>query len=233
MIHARYSLALAALSLIASAALAAPNLPVVCPTPAEAGKPVATSCGGAAQTGQQYRTPAPTDLVRVDPARTAGQGADWSASNTGFRWKARSALAPGELVEVCTTDIPEGSLVSGSACQGWAFQAITSATVPIGGGRANLKWTAPVPVAGSDVTGYRLYKGKDGATPTKLIDLAGPVFEYADAGLTAGTYTYQVTALAGALESPRSPSVSGSISAPARAPGAPQNLSVTITVTVP
>jgi hypothetical protein len=233
MIHARYSLALAALSLIASAALAAPNLPMVCATPAEAGKFVPTSCGGAAQTGQQYRTPAATDLVRVDPSRTAGQGSDWSATNTGYKWKARSALAPGELVEVCTTDIPEGSLVSGSACQGWAFQALTSATVPLTGGRANLTWTPPAPVAGADVTGYRLYKGKDGATPTKLIDLAGAITSYIDAGLTAGIYTYQVTALAGALESPRSPSVSGSISAPARAPGSPQNLSVTITVTVP
>lgn len=123
---------LAALWIITHSAHAATGLAITCPLPGEAGKPVATSCGGQGQEGQIYKTPAGTDLVRVDPARKVGDAAVWDASNVAYQWKAWSALAAGELFEVCTTDIPDPTpLGTGCAAWNWSPRATMAPTLTV------------------------------------------------------------------------------------------------------
>jgi hypothetical protein len=150
-------------------ARAATNLPMVCTNPAEAGKPVNQACGGPAQTGQVYRVPLDTDLVRV---RSDGaQVADWTS--TAYVWLAWKDLAQGRLYDVCKTDVAPGSSVPDGTCTDWGMVpranaqptiAVSPASgvapldvtvtwnVPGGSScQAGGRWAGPKPLQGSEV----------------------------------------------------------------------------------
>ncbi len=94
------------------------NLPMVCTDPSAAGKPVNQACGGSAQTGQIYRAPRDTDLVRtMSDGKTS---ADWSSS--AYVWKAWGQVKAGEYFDACNTDIPSGSPVPDGPCQDWSMR---------------------------------------------------------------------------------------------------------------
>ncbi len=117
--------ALAAVALLALSleALPATNLPQVCTNPAEAGKTVLAGCGGSAQTGQIFRTPRDTDLVRV---RSDGAtSADWDSP--AYIWRAWKDVPLGGYYDTCRSDVPEGSAVAGSSCSSYGMVPRTSA----------------------------------------------------------------------------------------------------------
>ncbi len=67
-----------------------------------------------------------------------------------------------------------------------------------------LTWTAPASNGGSQVTGYRIYRSTTSGTETFLL-LVGNVGTYVDAATTRGVrYYYQLTAVNGVGEGPRS-----------------------------
>jgi fibronectin type 3 domain-containing protein len=88
-----------------------------------------------------------------------------------------------------------------------------------GNAQVVLTWTAPSSNGGASVTGYKIYRG--GA----LLTTVGNVLTYTDSSVTNGqTYTYVVSAVNSAGESPQSNQVTAK---PATLPSAPQNLVAT------
>lgn len=111
---------MAAVALVHAAPVAAAvGLPMVATDPTCAGKPVNSACGGRAQTGQVYKTPADTDLVRV---RSDGATvADWESS--AYVWELWRNVAPGRFYDACDSDVPAGSPVANGSCQAWSMRA--------------------------------------------------------------------------------------------------------------
>ena len=90
-----------------------------------------------------------------------------------------------------------------------------------------LTWQPPATQGTFPVTGYRIYRGTGGATPTPLVTV-GNVLAYTDASVANGTtYRYRVSAISaageGAAVRPRCPPRAGT------APTAPRNLTATAT----
>jgi len=99
-----------------------------------------------------------------------------------------------------------------------APQALTALS---GNAQVRLDWQAPASDGGSSITGYNVYRGVASGTLV-LLSSVGPVVTYQDAGLTNGvTYYYQVAAVTGAGEGPRSSEVAAT---PRTQPSAALNL---------
>jgi fibronectin type 3 domain-containing protein len=80
-----------------------------------------------------------------------------------------------------------------------AFRSVTGGASGIA-----LLWNAPASDGGSQLTGFRLYRGVGKNTPTLLADL-GRVDSYTDSAVTPGTtYAYQVSAVNAVGEGPLS-----------------------------
>jgi hypothetical protein len=176
------------------------NLAVICTQAQYSGQRVETSCQGAGE--QRYDRPRANDLVRVDPARAIGDLAQWTGSNTAYVWKPFKALTAGELYEVCRTRIAPQP--TGPACQDWAFVPKWYASG--GTGTATLTWTPPTQnVDGSalaNLTGYRVYAGKDVRALLKVADVPATATTYTVTGMPSGEVMYfTVTAVAGSDES--------------------------------
>jgi len=93
-----------------------------------------------------------------------------------------------------------------------------------GVGQVSLRWLPPIDDGGSQVTGYRVYKGTSPGGETLLVTL-GNALTYIDGGLTKGTtYYYQVTAMNVIGEGPRSFERSATT---ASEPSAPRDLHAT------
>jgi hypothetical protein len=102
---------------------AATGLAMVATDSSCAGKPVNTACGGRDQTGQIYRVPLDTDLVRV---MTDGKTvANWDSN--AYAWAIWKNVAPGQFYDQCDTDVPVGSPVPDGACQVWSMKARAAA----------------------------------------------------------------------------------------------------------
>ena len=87
-----------------------------------------------------------------------------------------------------------------------------------------LTWQPPAAQGTFPVTGYRIYRGTGGATPTPLVTV-GNVLAYTDASVANGTtYRYSVSAISAAGEGAQSAEVSA---ARGTAPTAPRNLTAT------
>ncbi|MDW5562418.1 MAG: Ser-Thr-rich GPI-anchored membrane family protein [Methanomassiliicoccus sp.] len=108
--------------------------------------------------------------------------------------------------------------------------AITAPSAPqnvvatAGNGQVVLTWKAPASNGGSDITGYKIYRGSSSGSETLLTTL-GNVATYTDASLTNGvTYYYKVSAVNSAKEG----ALSGEVSAkPVAVPSAPTLASAT------
>ncbi len=73
-----------------------------------------------------------------------------------------------------------------------------------GDGRVMLTWSPPASDGGSPITSHPLYRSTSSGAET-LLTTVGPVLTYTDTGLTPGvTYYYQVSAINGQGEGPRS-----------------------------
>lgn len=84
-----------------------------------------------------------------------------------------------------------------------------------------LTWEAPAFDGGSPVVGYVVYRGTSSGEETYLVTV-GNVLTYVDTGLTNGqTYFYQVSAVNGVGEGPKSEETNA---IPATVPGAPREL---------
>jgi hypothetical protein len=105
---------------------AATDLPMVCTDPAAAGKPVNVACGGRTQTGQVYKTPSDTDLVRINPGATS---ADWESER--YIWAAWKDLSPGDWYDRCKTDLPEGARVDQQNCTDWGMVQKAAPAAPV------------------------------------------------------------------------------------------------------
>jgi fibronectin type 3 domain-containing protein len=123
-----------------------------------------------------------------------------------------------------------GSDDSGYPDDTWVYRSFTAPSAPTdlvatpGNGQVGLSWQPPANDGGSAVSGYRVYRGLSSGTESLLVEL-GDVLTYTDTGLTNGvTYYYQVSALNGIGEGPRSLEVAAT---PATAPDAPANLVAT------
>lgn len=114
----RYALlaALTAASLWSYDVSAAVNLPQVCTNSAEVGKRVSEGCGGRAQTGQVYKVPQDSELVRV--RNDGGTQGDWNSAN--YVWAFWRDVSIGQYYDVCLDDVPEGSPVPGE-CKNWGM----------------------------------------------------------------------------------------------------------------
>jgi hypothetical protein len=170
------------------------NLPMTCQTPADVGKPVNVGCTGIAQTGQIYRTPLDTDLVRVrDDGATV---ADWSS--THYVWKAWKNVQPGELYDVCKDDVPQGQSVPNGSCTNWGM--IQRLVLNIPANSAFVSWTpATMNDDGSPYTdpkGYFIYSGQSNPPLTKsaLIAPAAVISKQYD-NLAVGTWYFQMTSV--------------------------------------
>lgn len=78
------------------------------------------------------------------------------------------------------------------------------------GGNAQvvLSWTAPASNGGSNITGYKIYRGTSPSSETLLVTV-GNVLNYTDSGLTNGqTYYYEIVAMNGAGNGSKSQEVS-------------------------
>src|SRR5947208_1645421 len=96
-----------------------------------------------------------------------------------------------------------------------------------GDATVTLTWSAPSSNGGSPITNYRIYRGTASGGET-LKATIGNVLTYTDTTVTNGvTYYYQVSAMNGAGEGPRSNEASATPTAPATPPGAPQGLGAT------
>jgi hypothetical protein len=194
MIRMRYTVPLLFLLLawlIATRASAAVNLPMVCLTPAAAGKPVNASCGGYAQTSQVYRTPQDADLVRV--MSDGKTNADW-ASNA-YVWKAWRDVKIAEYYDRCKTDVPQGAPVSNGPCTDWGMWQRWDI-----GTSATLTWTPPtLNTDGSAITkpiSYRLFLDDK---PTWNLTATS----FVATGLPAGLRCFSITAVTSDGESAR------------------------------
>lgn len=168
---------LAAAALAAVAAIEAPpaaaatGLAIVCTNAGEAGKLVAGACPDA----QVYRTPAPTDLVRYDTARPAGQPGDYNSGTS--RWTAFSAVPEGGAYEICTSDVPDPSAMatSGAPCTAWqlagkASAALFSASATSGVAPLStvLTWNVP---GGRDCQAGGVWSGAKAASGTETLSV--------------------------------------------------------------
>src|SRR5271157_3938054 len=100
------------------------------------------------------------------------------------------------------------------------FPAAPQNLVEINGNwRVTLRWQLPADKGGSPITGYSIYRGTSPGTETFLATL-GNVTTWTDTNVTNGqTYYYEVSALNGAGEGPRSSEISAT-----PAPGPPSFL---------
>src|SRR5205809_1658480 len=100
-----------------------------------------------------------------------------------------------------------------------------------GDATVTLTWSAPSSNGGSPITNYRIYRGTSSNGET-LKATIGNVLTYTDTSVTNGvTYYYQVSAMNGAGEGPRSNEASATPSAPpppSTPPSAPTNLVATV-----
>src|SRR5205823_6517541 len=100
-----------------------------------------------------------------------------------------------------------------------------------GDATVTLTWSAPSSNGGSPITNYRIYRGTASGGET-LKATIGNVLTYTDTTVTNGvTYYYQVSAMNGAGEGPRSNEASATPSAPpppSTPPSAPTNLVATV-----
>src|SRR5438034_505941 len=105
--------------------------------------------------------------------------------------------------------------------------APTNLAATSGNAQVGLTWQAPASNGGSPITNYRIYRGTSSNGETLLATI-GNVLTYSDTSVTNGvTYYYQVSAMNGAGEGPRSNEASATPTAPATPPGAPQGLGAT------
>src|SRR5436190_1932533 len=105
--------------------------------------------------------------------------------------------------------------------------APTNLVATVGNAQVGLTWQAPASNGGSPITNYKIYRGTTSGGET-LVATIGNQLSYSDGGLTNGvTYYYQVSAVNGAGEGPRSNEASATPTAPATPPGAPQGLGAT------
>ena len=119
----------AAIMLVAIAtvpAYAATKLPQLSTDSSCAGKPVNQACGGTAQTGQIYKTPAPTDVVRI--MADGSTSANWDSP--AYQWAMWKDVAAGQLYDSCLDDVPEGSPVTGSLCRNWGMVPKQASVTP-------------------------------------------------------------------------------------------------------
>src|SRR5438034_948300 len=83
-----------------------------------------------------------------------------------------------------------------------------------GNAQVTLTWQAPASDGGSPITNYKIYRGLAPTTET-LLTTVGNVLTYTDSAVTNGvTYYYQVSAVNGAGEGPRSNEASATPSPP-------------------
>src|SRR5439155_5462375 len=83
-----------------------------------------------------------------------------------------------------------------------------------GDATVTLTWSAPNSNGGSPITNYRIYRGTS-STGETLLATIGNVLTYSDTSVTNGvTYYYQVSAVNGAGEGPRSNEASATPSPP-------------------
>ena len=144
-----------------------------------------------------------TYLVNVTPLVTGDGVVTIRVSNTssdGVRYFSR---------EGSTTQAPQlqvtcggggGDTTAPSAPTGLTATATSSTSVSLG-------WTASTDNVG--VTGYRIYRGSGGATPSLLTTVSGTQTAYTDTSAAAATsYTYQVSAIDAAGNESQKASVS-------------------------
>src|SRR5947208_159851 len=95
-----------------------------------------------------------------------------------------------------------------------------------GNAQVTLTWQAPASDGGSPITNYKIYRGLAPTTET-LLTTVGNVLTYTDTAVTNGvTYYYQVSAVNGAGEGPRSNEASATPSPP---PPPPPDFSISAT----
>src|SRR5205807_2096039 len=95
-----------------------------------------------------------------------------------------------------------------------------------GNAQVTLTWQAPASDGGSPITNYKIYRGPAPGTET-LLTTVGNVLTYTDTAVTNGvTYYYQVSAVNGVGEGPRSNEASATPSPP---PPPPPDFSISAT----
>src|SRR5437660_2401835 len=108
--------------------------------------------------------------------------------------------------------------------------APTNLVATAGNAQVGLAWQAPSSNGGSPITNYRIYRGTSSNGETLLATI-GNVLTYTDTAVTNGvTYYYQVSAVNGAGEGPRSNEASATPSPPPP-PNAPPTVDFTWTPT--
>src|SRR5437660_955282 len=108
--------------------------------------------------------------------------------------------------------------------------APTNLVATAGNAQVGLTWQAPASNGGSPITNYRIYRGTSSNGETLLATI-GNVLTYTDTAVTNGvTYYYQVSAVNGAGEGPRSNEASATPSPPPP-PNAPPTVDFTWTPT--
>lgn len=96
---------------------------------------------------------------------------------------------------------------------------LTSATA--GDASVDLAWTPPASDGGSPISGYRIYRGTSSGGETLLTSVVVTT-TFHDASVTNGvTYYYEVAAMNGVGEGPRSNELAATPTAPSGVPGAP------------
>jgi len=210
-------------SLITAAHAQTPSMAVVCPSASAEGQPVVSSCNaGSAQAGQVYKTPTDADLVRVDPTRAAGQGADWSNA-TSYTWKKYGNLAAGELFERCKApQLPEGTLVNLWTCTAWEFVPKPAGVSVEPGKSAVLTWSAPTlhtdGTAFTDLTGFKVWQGATTDALLVVATLPATTLTWTSPPLPVGTHQFAVSAFNAARvdgeRSPPMPAVVASVALP-------------------
>lgn len=144
------------------------------------------------QTGQTYAVPSGTDLVRTEPTDTS-----WTPN---YKFTAWNDVPAGGHYEVCTDDVPVGSLVAGDPyCHHWGYIAKAGAA---GNGRTTLTWTLPTlytdgsSIPASKVIAINVYRGSLAIAtidkrPTGVLLTAEPY----------GVQCYSITAVIDNIES--------------------------------
>lgn len=110
------------------------------------------------------------------------------------------------------------------------------AAPPVSVASVALVWLAPTQnTDGSTLTnlqGFNIYQGASPDTLVKVGTVAAPALSYTTPSLVPGRYYFAVTAVsATGQESARSATLSAVLAPPTLIPGAPSNLTITVTVT--